>query len=89
MLFAVEMARTLSDPARLADNAYFLPPLPLSLVELTSVSAVGYVVKKGLESERPVLLAAFPSVAAPYDQVRLTGRSLRITSGVPLETCRG
>src|SRR5215211_297867 len=81
--FAVEMFRTLHDPSRLADEAYFLPPLPLSLVGLTSASAASYVVKKGLESERPVLQAAYPSAAAPHEEVRLTGRYLRITSAAP------
>ena len=81
--FAVEMSRTLSDPSRLADGAYFLPPLPLTLVGLTSASAAGYVVKKGLETERPSLLAAYPSVAAPHDEILLTGRNLRITTATP------
>ena len=75
--FAVEMGGTLSDPSRLTNEAYFLPPLPLTLVGLTSASAAAYVVKKGLESERPVLLAAYPSVAAPHGNVRLTGKNLQ------------
>lgn len=81
--FAVEMFRTLSDPNRLADEAYFLPPLPLSLVGLTSASAAGYVVKKGLATESPTLQAVYPSVAAPHDEVLLTGRNLRITTAAP------
>ena len=81
--FAVAVFRTLHDPTRLEDEAYFLPPLPLSLVGLTSASAASYVVKKGLEAERPILRAAYPSVAAPHDEVRLTGQYLRLTSAAP------
>lgn len=76
VIFGLQLVRTLSDPGRLGDADYFLPPLPIALVALTSVSAASYAAKKGLEAQTPVLLGAYPSVAAPHDKVKLTGKNL-------------
>ena len=52
------------------------PDLPAFLVGLTSVSALAYVTKKGVESTTPVISAVVPSTAFPKERVQVRGLAL-------------
>ncbi len=79
LYFFVQLFRTVYDPDLLQDPKIFLPPLPLSLVALTSLSAASYSAKKGLEAAVPALTGAYPSAAAPMDTIKVQGRNLVAT----------
>lgn len=64
------LAQFLSNPAG------GLPDIPDTLLVLTGVAAAGYVGKKGIYREPPVLLSALPPRAAPGDTVRLYGENM-------------
>lgn len=53
-----------------------LPEIPDTLLGLTGVAAAGYVGKKSIYTEPPVLLGIMPSAAAPDAPVRVYGEKL-------------
>jgi IPT/TIG domain-containing protein len=56
--------------------AHGLPDMPDTLVGLTSVAAAGYVAKKGVYRDPPILYSVLPPAAAPGDIVSVYGSSL-------------
>lgn len=57
-----------------------LPDLPGTLVALTGASAAGYISRKALIDETPVLIGVFPSAASPGGKVWIRGNNLIVNA---------
>jgi hypothetical protein len=76
LFFLITFLSQHDDPDGLLD----FPELPAGLLILTGASAAGYLGRKTLETERPVLSGVYPQAAVPGEEVWLRGVNLTIRS---------
>lgn len=60
-----------------------LPPVPDTLLGLTSVSAGLYVAKKAADRSKPAITGVFPSMLLPASPFTITGSGLTADAGAP------
>jgi hypothetical protein len=60
-----------------------LPPVPDTLLGLTSVSAGLYVAKKAADRSKPAITGVFPSIVLAGNPLTITGSGLTADAGVP------